>query len=108
MTDTFRPTGNSYLVSATVAGGNVQVTNVTQGSEYMLSNMSNSDVIWVAIGFEDFPTCTIPVAGTPGTAFPVKHGLPPMIVSAWANAYFTCKTASGTHELVITPGEAVR
>lgn len=108
MTDTFRPTGDTVVIAATVAGVSAQVSNTTQASEYMIINMTNSDTIWVAIGFEDPPVCTIPVAGTPGTAFPVRHGLPAYIISAWPNAFFTAKTTSGTHELTITPGEAVR
>lgn len=108
MTDTFMPTGNTVIVQATVAGSSVQVTNNTQASQYLLQNLSNSDTIWIAMGFGSAPTCTIPVAGTPGTAFPLQHDAPVLIVSSWPNAYFTVKVGSGTHDLAITPGESLR
>jgi len=109
MSNAFRPTGNSVVLAATSAGVSAQVTNVTQGSEYMLTNLATSDVIYVAVGFGSAPTVTIPTAGTPGNAFPVMHGQPPLVIAATADAYFAAKVAGGgTHNLVITPGEAVK
>ena len=109
MSNAFRPTGNSVLIGATSAGVSAQVTNNTQASEYMLTNTSTSDIVWVAIGFGAASTATIPAAGVPGTAFPVLHQQPPLVISATANAYFTAiVSGGGTHNLIITPGEAVK
>ena len=109
MSNAFRPTGNSVVLGATSAGVSAQVTNVTQASEYMMTNVSTSDIIWVAIGFGSAPTVTIPASGSPGNAFPVLHQQPPLVIAATADAYFAAKVSGGgTHNLVITPGEAVK
>jgi len=108
MSNAFRPTGNTVLITATTAGASDVVPNTTQGSEYMITNLSNTDTLWVAIGFGSAPTCTIPTAGNPGNAFPVLHDQPPLVISAWPGAYFTCKSATGSHNIAITPGEALK
>lgn len=108
MSNAFRPTGNTVAVSATTAGNSIQVPNATQASEYMISNLSTTDIVYVAVGFQSAPTCSIPAVGTPGTAFPVQHDQPPLVISAWPDAYFTVKSGTGTHTVMITPGEAVK
>jgi len=109
MSNAFRPTGNSVVLGATSAGVSAQVTNVTQASEYMLTNTATSDIIWVAVGFGSAPTPVIPTAGSPANTFPVLHGQPPIVIAATANAYFAAiVSGGGTHNLVITPGEAVK
>ena len=103
----FRPTGSSYLLTVTSTSTAVQVTNVTQASEFMITNISNSDYVYITIGFGSAPTAVIPTSGNPQLGFPVLHG-DTVIISATANSYVAAICPTGSHDIIITPGEAIR
>lgn len=104
---TFRPTGSSHFLAVGTTSSAVQVTNVTQASEFMITNISNSDYVYITIGFGSAPTAVIPTSGNPQLGFPLLHG-DTIIVSATANSYVAGICPSGTHNIIITPGEAIR
>lgn len=116
-TTPFLPSGNTVAItSAVTATTPVQVTNQQgQGKGFGPTQYEIQVVGAVPMyftwgqasgGTAGVPTPTVPVAGTPGTGYPVMPGMA-KVITAPPEAYFSTIATATTSTALITPGDGI-